>query len=85
MRLYTLYKMSSNKPEFTGDIREEIKGKHTHQHTRREERRSLRESSETVAGHESGRDPARGITGVIEQPWSAKTQPRHSTVDVVEG
>jgi hypothetical protein len=30
------------------------------------------------------RDPAQGIVGVIERPWSAETQPRHRAVDVVE-
>jgi hypothetical protein len=31
IRLYSLYKIGSNEPEFTGDTREEIKRKNTHE------------------------------------------------------
>jgi hypothetical protein len=34
IRLYSLYKIGSNEPEFTGDTREEIKRKNTHANTR---------------------------------------------------
>ena len=30
-------------------------------------------------------NPAQGLAGVIERLWSAETQQRHCTIDVIEG
>jgi hypothetical protein len=86
MRLYSLYKIDSNEPEFTRDTREEKKkGKHTHQQYTRLRGKGVSENlRRQLIEEKTHHDPSTAITRNSTGHGSGRDRPAHGIAGVIE-